>query len=535
MIGRIVGNYKIIQALGEGGVGMVYQGVDTMLDREVAIKVLRPELARQNSVVERFRSEAVTLAKLNHPNIATLYSLFRQGDDLFMVMEFINGETLDQLLYHRGAIPTDEAIPIFCQALEGINYAHEHGIVHRDIKPGNMMLTDSGTLKVLDFGIARLLGSNRMTRVGNVIGTLEYMAPEQVLGLETDARSDVYGLGIMLYEMLTGKLPFESENDFELMKMQTEQRPQSPRLYNSDIPVEVEAAIMKAVAKDPNERFQSAGEFLETLLELGFSLPNSTFGFGTMYGFKKNSRPSKPGLSSGETKQTSSESKIPEFQIILEPNAFIPMPKVLTVSKTSSLTPNSEIKGTRLAGSIVTNPNEIKSTKLGMMSVSENAPVELKKSQSFFAGMSWVHYASAGTMIFFLFSLMAAAVVLPSMWTDVKDEPQNVKQKTIEPKNTTVTTPTPISQPVVKDEPAPQPTNFEKEEQVSQPTPNPVMTPIPNNPQPVQNQPKERETVKNNPSAPTQQPKKNELAPKQTKKTKKNNGDLQNILTGKDN
>ena len=164
MIGQTIGNYKIIETLGEGGVGMVYKGVDTMLDREVAIKVLRPELASQVAVVERFRSEAVTLAKLNHPNIATLYSLFRQGNDLFMVLEFLRGETLDRMLYRRGLLSTAEAIPIFCQALDGVNHAHRLGIVHRDLKPGNMILTEAGTLKVLDFGIARLLGSSRQTR-----------------------------------------------------------------------------------------------------------------------------------------------------------------------------------------------------------------------------------------------------------------------------------------------------------------------------------------------------------------------------------
>ena len=207
MIGQIIGNYKIEEKIGEGGMGAVYRGVDTMLDREVAIKALRPELASQDSIVERFRTEAVTLAKLNHPNIATLFSLFRQGEELYMVLEFVRGETLDSILKRRGALPAGEAIPVFCQVLDGIDHAHELGIVHRDIKPANMMLTEKGTLKVLDFGIARLLGSARMTRAGNIIGTLEYMAPEQVPRPETDGRSDIYALGMMLYEVLTGRLP----------------------------------------------------------------------------------------------------------------------------------------------------------------------------------------------------------------------------------------------------------------------------------------------------------------------------------------
>lgn len=284
MIGSVVGNYKIISELGEGGVGTVYKGVDTMLDREVAIKVLRPELVSNNSVVERFRSEAVTLAKLNHPNIATLFSLFRQGNELFMILEFVEGETVEDILQRRGAISTEEALPFFCQALNGLNYAHKLKIVHRDIKPSNMILTSDNVLKILDFGIARLLGSSRMTKVGNIIGTLEYMSPEQIRGEETDARSDIYGLGIMLYEILTGRLPFESENEFALMKAHTEDMPALPRSLNADIPKEIEAAIIKAISKNPDERFQDADEFLQTMLDLGFSATNNpALGFESVY------------------------------------------------------------------------------------------------------------------------------------------------------------------------------------------------------------------------------------------------------------
>jgi serine/threonine protein kinase len=271
MIGQIFGNYKIEQKLGEGGMGEVFRGLDMMLEREVAIKFLRPELASQPQVVERFRSEAVTLAKLNHPNVATLFNFMRQGESFIMVLEFVRGVTLDNVIQQRGAIPVEQAVPIFCQVLDGIQHAHDFGIVHRDIKPANMMLTEKGTLKVLDFGIARILGTARMTRQGNIIGTIEYMSPEQVRGMETDARSDIYSLGMLLYEMLTGRCPFEIQNEFELMKAQIEQYPVPPRQLNPAIPEVVEQAIWRSVQKDPAQRFQSAAEFRTFLLTAGFA------------------------------------------------------------------------------------------------------------------------------------------------------------------------------------------------------------------------------------------------------------------------
>src|SRR5262249_8930483 len=266
MIGRLVGPYRITEKIGEGGMGSVFRGIDTMLEREVAIKMLRPELASQPEVVERFRTEAVTLAKLNHPNIATLFSFLRDGDDYFMVMEFVRGQTVDELIRCFGAMTVERAVPLRCQALDGIDHAHRMAIIHRDIKPANMMLTDSGSVKVMDFGIARVLGSARLTRQGNVVGTIEYMSPEAVRGLEVDARSDVYSLGILLYEMLTGRVPFDSTSEFEMMKMQVEQAPAPPRTFTSNIPIQIEQAIMPTLAKKPEARFQTAGEFRAMLL-----------------------------------------------------------------------------------------------------------------------------------------------------------------------------------------------------------------------------------------------------------------------------
>jgi len=392
MIGQIIGNYKIEEKIGEGGMGSVYRGVDTMLDREVAIKALRPELASQDSIVERFRTEAVTLAKLNHPNIATLFSLFRQGDELYMVLEFVRGETLDSIMKRRGALPADEAIPVFCQVLDGIDHAHELGIVHRDIKPANMMLTEKGTLKVLDFGIARLLGSARMTRAGNIIGTLEYMAPEQVRGQETDGRSDIYALGMMLYEVLTGRLPFDSENEFELMKMQTEQTPVNPRELNPNIPEAVEEAIMRAIRKDPAERFQTAGDFREMLLEAGLGADAVMHGATGSFRRSSTSKPpiSKPGMVTGEAAQAAAKATRLASQEVATPQKPVMAPtRVATAPAAAAAVTAGEMKATRLATA---------------------APVAAADSASgsFFSKLGVVHYAAAGVILLMLIGVVVA-------------------------------------------------------------------------------------------------------------------------------
>lgn len=407
MIGQIVGNYKIEAKLGEGGMGAVYRGVDTMLDREVAIKALKPELASQTSIVERFRSEAVTLAKLNHPNIAALYTMFRQGEELYMVLEFVRGETMDTIMQKRGALPAEEAIPVFCQVLDGIDHAHELGIVHRDIKPANIMLTENGKLKVLDFGIARLLGSARMTRAGNIIGTLEYMAPEQVKGQETDARSDIYALGMMLYEVLTGRLPFQTDNEFELMKLQTETMPPSPREINPLIPTEVEEAIMRAIQKNPDERFQTAGEMRGLLLEAGFGAQ------GTMHGAtgthkKMPTRPpvSRTGVSNpGAAAQESSESAVKSTRL----GASVAPPSVASEAKATRL-------GASAAATGAASASAMKSTRLGAVGQPVGAPQNASANVaggSFFSKLKPVHYIGAGVAVLLL---MGVVVAVPLMF-----------------------------------------------------------------------------------------------------------------------
>ncbi|MBI1763086.1 MAG: protein kinase [Acidobacteria bacterium] len=264
---NVIGNYQIQMLIGEGGMGTVFKGLDLMLEREVAIKVLRPELARQPQLVERFRAEAIALARLNHPFVATLHTLLRHDEDFLMVMEYVRGETLEGILRRSGALTLSQGLRLFGQVLEGIAHAHQLGIVHRDLKPANLMLTEGGTIKVMDFGIARLLGSHRMTRTGRIVGTLEYMSPEQVRGLETDGRSDIYALGIVLYEMLTGRAPFRSDSEYEVMHAHLEMPPPPPRQFAQHLPPVIEQIILRALAKDPAERFQSALDFHAALID----------------------------------------------------------------------------------------------------------------------------------------------------------------------------------------------------------------------------------------------------------------------------
>ena len=263
---RRIGQFEILELLGEGGIGQVFAGRDTVLDRPVAIKSLRRELVNDTSFVERFRGEAKNLALLTHPNITTLYTLIEQDGALYMVMELVRGRTLETILNERGApFSLEEALAVVAQAADGLAYAHEMGIVHRDIKPANLILTNAGLLKIMDFGIARAQGSQRMTRDGSIVGTLAYMSPEQCRGQDVDGLTDLYSLGIVLYEMLTGKVPFEAASDYELMQQHINTPPEWPSRRVQEIPPHAERALMKALSKKPRERFASITAFKEAL------------------------------------------------------------------------------------------------------------------------------------------------------------------------------------------------------------------------------------------------------------------------------
>jgi eukaryotic-like serine/threonine-protein kinase len=263
---KTIGQYEIGDLLGEGGLGQVHAAFDTVLQRQVAMKSLRPELLSDGSFVDRFRAEATSLARLNHPNITTIYSLIPDGKNLYMVMELVRGHTLDDILRKRAApIEIRESLAIVAQAADGLAYAHSMGVIHRDIKPANLMIAENGVLKIMDFGIARVRGSQRLTRTGSIVGTLAYMAPEQLRGEEGDEASDLYSLAIVLYEMLSGAPPFSATSEYDLMQAQINDRPARLIPGVAGLEPAVEAALLRALSKKPGQRFASARAFSDAL------------------------------------------------------------------------------------------------------------------------------------------------------------------------------------------------------------------------------------------------------------------------------
>jgi serine/threonine-protein kinase len=268
MLGERIGHLRVIASIGVGGMGAVWHAVDELLDRHVALKVIRPELMSRPGLAERFRSEAIVLARLQHPCIAALYGLEKRGEEFVMVMEYVDGETLDNRIAVQGALAWPEASRITRAVLDALDHAHESGVIHRDIKPANVMITRAGRVKVMDFGIARLVGAERQTRTGAAVGTPSYMSPEQLLGQEVDGRADVYAVGTLLYELTTGHLPFEVEGDYLRMIAQLQQIPAAPSTHVPELPGGLDLIIARALQKEPEDRYATSGDFREALEEL---------------------------------------------------------------------------------------------------------------------------------------------------------------------------------------------------------------------------------------------------------------------------
>jgi len=275
-VGQHIGDYEILSILGMGGMGKVYKVRNVISDRVEAMKILLPDLSSNQSLADRFLREIRLLATLNHPNIAALRTALTNENQLVMIMEYVEGETLANRLA-RAPLSTADAVNYSDQVLSALSYAHKQNIIHRDIKPANMMLTPQGIVKLMDFGIARSVTDGSLTSTGTTLGSLNYMPPEQVRGEAADARSDIYSFGVSLYEMLTGKLPFQGDSQYSLMTAHLNSVPPAPISLRSDLPAGLNEIIMMSIAKDPANRFQSADAFRAALSSVQVSdLPASS-------------------------------------------------------------------------------------------------------------------------------------------------------------------------------------------------------------------------------------------------------------------
>ena len=260
------GRYRLQRELARGGMATVWEAEDKVLTRRVAIKVLHPHLAGDNAFRTRFRREAISAAKLAHPHIVTTYDTGRDGDFAYIVMELVEGTTVARLLKSQGPLPVAQAVEVAVQVADALSCAHSHGVVHRDVKPANILLREDGHVKVADFGIAKAGTGHDLTRTGVVMGTAKYLSPEQVSGNPADAGSDIYALGIVLYEMLVGAPPFVGDTELSTAVARLTAAPGSLRDHRPDIPRGLEAVVLRSLARDPAARFQSAEEMRANLL-----------------------------------------------------------------------------------------------------------------------------------------------------------------------------------------------------------------------------------------------------------------------------
>ena len=263
---KINDRYEIVKTIGEGGMANVYLAIDLILDRKVAVKVLRGDLSGDDKFIRRFEREAWSVSNLSHPNIVEVYDVGEDKGEHYIVMEYIEGKTLKQLLKKRESLTVTEVVDIMSQVTDGIMHAHEAYIIHRDIKPQNIMILDSGLIKITDFGIAMALNATQLTQTNSVMGSVHYIPPEQANGKGSSVKSDIYSMGILMYELLTGTVPFKGDNAVEIALKHMKEKIPSVRKQNPTIPQSVENIILKATAKNPRNRYDSAKEMHEDLL-----------------------------------------------------------------------------------------------------------------------------------------------------------------------------------------------------------------------------------------------------------------------------
>ena len=284
MINEIISNYKILKQIGSGGMGTVYLAQHTTLERYAAVKVLNPEYSNNKFFKDRFLNEATTLAKLNHPNIVVLYDFIEKEGKLLIIMEYVEGQTLDVFIDKNNFTDEKYAISIISQILDGLSYAHKQNVIHRDIKPSNIIMGENNFSKLLDFGIAKLTESNaNLTKTGTRMGSISYMSPEQVLGKELDARSDIYSMGLTLYELLAGKSPYNdnTESDFIVQNKIVNEVLPDIRSVRQGVSERLAEAINIATEKDPSNRFQNCDDFKNYISDnnqtISYSKPKSNY------------------------------------------------------------------------------------------------------------------------------------------------------------------------------------------------------------------------------------------------------------------
>ena len=266
LIGRMLANrYEILEKIGVGGMATVYKAKCHVLNRFVAVKVLKEEFITDIEFIRRFKSEAQTAASLTHPNIVSIYDVGNEGDVYYIVMELIQGKTLKEIIVEDGKLSWKWSVNIAIQIASALETAHKNNLIHRDIKPHNIIITEDGMAKVTDFGIAKAVSNSTITAFGTTIGSVHYFSPEHAKGGVTDAKSDIYSLGIVMYEMLTGRVPFDADTPVSVALMQVQEDPIEPRKLNPQIPISVNNIILKAMQKDPADRYQSVTEMLVDL------------------------------------------------------------------------------------------------------------------------------------------------------------------------------------------------------------------------------------------------------------------------------
>lgn len=268
MIGNLIAEYEIIEKIGQGGMGEVYKAVHTRLDQTVAVKVLSSEYSPDPSMRKRFVNEAKIQAKFSHPNMVNIFNLIEQDNNIFIVMEYVNGQTLEKYIEAKGTLSQKESVEISHQVLNALQFMHSKGVVHRDIKPSNIMFTDTGVVKVTDFGIAKVMNENTKHTSTGMMGSVVYISPEQILGEKTSDSTDIYSFGITLYKMVTGMTPFRGNSEYIVMQGHLKDKPIAPIKYNENITKSLNNLILKSISKEPEKRYASVQEMIETLKQV---------------------------------------------------------------------------------------------------------------------------------------------------------------------------------------------------------------------------------------------------------------------------